>query len=165
MGSSVSWLQLGSGPSFVSFSFKWEDLLDAGSELGNGNYLCCHEGSVLHLAGTLGWKQHKENVRKPPSSPHSRWAFIVSIPVPGRMSKAFPGLSPWRLKGKKKKSPQYFIQLKFLTTSTPVRKSVYVRLWTVQDGVGDKHSCWGAFSIPSLIWLSLAAADKVHSVL
>lgn len=39
-------------------------LLDLGSRLGNGNYLCCHEGSFLRLAGSPGWNQHKEKIRK-----------------------------------------------------------------------------------------------------
>lgn len=58
--------------------------------------LCCHEGSILCLARDSGWNQHKEDVRKSSSSLRSWCAFIVSVPVPGRMSKTLPGLSPWR---------------------------------------------------------------------
>lgn len=50
-------------PLFHSVSNQ-KTLWDAGSQLGNGNYLCCREGSFLRLAGPVGWNRHKGKIRK-----------------------------------------------------------------------------------------------------
>lgn len=60
----VSWLCPVLGHLLFHSISNQKILLDAGSQLGNGNYLCCHEGSFLPLAGSPGWNQHKGKIRK-----------------------------------------------------------------------------------------------------
>lgn len=82
--------------------------------------------------------------------------FIVSIPVTGRMSKALPGLPPWKLE-EKKKSPY--------SSNSPTwasqQEGLCMNLWIMQDGRGGKHGLSGRFSIRSLLcWHKRAAAGQ-----
>lgn len=63
-GEPVSWLHGVLGHLLFHSVSNQKILLDVGSRLGNGNYVCCHGGSFLHLAGSPGWNQHKEKIRK-----------------------------------------------------------------------------------------------------